>query len=431
MDNSTKILAGAACAVGVAAVGGLWLYGVWSAGDALDRAAMTNFEDVLPEGIKARVSQYDGAFWQKEFIVSLIAQTDASSPAEETLATFRGTARPGLRTSLELVRVKDAAYEKWTARNGIRDFDDRLEVSYTLWDSLRFTAGPLPRVRFAYVVKPFTIDDTLICRFEESRTEVESGDRVTLKTTLPGLECLQAGKEALKLGSTELTYASEPEAVAQALKGPADEPAVLADTEFAFKSGALTSPSYSHDSFTLNVTLKLEEGKSKPGRWTERLTFKLAKPVSQDLFLWFGPETKVDYVRADVSLTGITDTVNARVNDVVTGPWNIFEMADRMGYVLIESFLNLGVATEINPIEVSVNGQKAVLTGRVAGEKDEIAQKSEVTGRFDFHAPAAILPADKIQPLVDAGYLLNKDGEVTSSVVVTPSRVIVNGKELH
>ena len=67
----------------------------------------------------------------------------------------------------------------------------------------------------------------------------------------------------------------------------------------------------------------------------------------------------------------------------------------------------------------------------MAGEKDEIAQKSEVTGRFDFHAPAAILPADKIQPLVDAGYLLNKDGEVTSSVVVTPSRVIVNGKELH
>lgn len=48
MENTTKILAGATCALAVAAAGGCWIYGIYAAGKAFDAAALTNFETVLP-----------------------------------------------------------------------------------------------------------------------------------------------------------------------------------------------------------------------------------------------------------------------------------------------------------------------------------------------------------------------------------------------
>ena len=74
MQSTTKILAGATCALAAAAVLGVWGYGTYTAGRAFDEAAMSNFESVLPDPITARVTHYEGGFFRKNFRVTLEAE---------------------------------------------------------------------------------------------------------------------------------------------------------------------------------------------------------------------------------------------------------------------------------------------------------------------------------------------------------------------
>ena len=67
MQSTTKILAGATCALAAAAVLGVWGYGTYTAGRAFDEAAMSNFESVLPDPITARVTHYEGGFSARTF----------------------------------------------------------------------------------------------------------------------------------------------------------------------------------------------------------------------------------------------------------------------------------------------------------------------------------------------------------------------------
>ena len=73
MENSTKILAGATCALAVATVGGCWFYGIYSAGKTFDETAISNFSTVLPAELAARVTQYEGGFFKKTFQVTFEA----------------------------------------------------------------------------------------------------------------------------------------------------------------------------------------------------------------------------------------------------------------------------------------------------------------------------------------------------------------------
>ena len=160
MENTTKILAGATCALAVAAVGGCWFYGIYSAGKAFDETAISNFSSVLPAELAARVTKYEGGFFKKTFQVTFEAVGGIQ------LGTFNGRAYPGLTTKVELTRAADTNFEQGLLRAGVQNFDDRIEVSYTAWDALTSGSQALPSARLTYKIKPFTVVAGGQCSFE-------------------------------------------------------------------------------------------------------------------------------------------------------------------------------------------------------------------------------------------------------------------------
>ena len=308
MENTTKILAGATCALAVAAVGGCWFYGIYSAGKAFDETAISNFSSVLPAELAARVTKYEGGFFKKTFQVTFEAVGGIQ------LGTFNGRAYPGLTTKVELTRAADTNFEQGLLRAGVQNFDDRIEVSYTAWDALTSGSQALPSARLTYKIKPFTVVAGGQCSFEAFEFDIETGKTLEVRAQTPGLSCRPVGQPELKLGKFEFSFVSDAAPIAKALNG---ENSGLSETSLTMKIDSMVSAAARFDGFDFKLDLKPEEGTKT---WAETMSFSLKKPASPALYLELGQIGAIDDVSGSVRVTGITEELCEQFAQILLGP---------------------------------------------------------------------------------------------------------------
>lgn len=415
MENTTKILAGATCALAVAAAGGCWIYGIYAAGKAFDEAALTNFESVLPAELSARVTNYQGGFFKKNFVVSFEAAGGFR------LGTFQGEAYPGIRTQVQLERASDPDFETSLARAGVRGFNDRIHVAYTAWDAITSSAQALPSSRFTYTIQPFSITSGGECRFEEFRFEAETGDVVKVSAKTPGIVCRPAGLSEFKLGNFSAAFETDAESIAKALQ--ADETA-LAETRFSLTLGPTVGGAARFEGVDFRMHLTPEKGKDT---WQETVEFKLDNPASPALYLEFGRLGAIDYLKGSMRVTGITERLSEQFAGILVGP--AWLQSDLLTLSLLRAVQDDGVVMHVDSLTASVNGSEALLKGAIAGEDNRGTKL--VTGRFAFEAVDTILPPDWIDDLAGRGYLLKEKGKVKSELVLTPSHGMANGVRFY
>lgn len=415
MENSTKILAGATCALAVAAVGGCWFYGIYSAGKTFDETAISNFSTVLPAELAARVTQYEGGFFKKTFQVTFEAVGGIQ------LGTFNGQAYPGLTTKVELTRAPDTNFEQGLLRAGVQNFDDRIEVSYTAWDAITSGSQALPSARLTYKIKPFTVVAGGQCSFEDFEFDIETGKTLEIRARTPGLSCRPVGQPELKLGKFEFSFVSDAEPIAKALNGENSE---LAQTSLTMKLGSMVGAAARFDGFDFKLDLKPEEGAKT---WTETLSFSLKNPASPALYLELGQIGAIDDVSGSVRVTGITEELCEQFAQILLGPSYLHD--DLLTLTLMRGIQNDGVAVEIDPLSVSIDGSRATLSGALRAEST--GQGNQPVGRFHFESDESILPPELIADALMQGFVKQEKNKIKSEIVLTPEYGTANGLQLY
>lgn len=415
MENTTKLLAGATCALAVAAVGGCWFYGIYASGKAFDETAIANFKTVLPAELSARVTQYEGGFFKKRFVVSFEAVGGIQ------LGSFQGEAYPGIETKVLLTRAKDINFEQGLLRGGVQNFDDSIEVSYTAWDVLKAHSLPLPSAHFTYKIKPFTIVAGGQCSFEEFRFDIETGKIVKISARSPGLTCRPIGQPELKLGRFDFSFVSDAEPIAKALNG---EESGLAETLLEVNMGPMVGAAFRHEGLDLSMKLAPEP---KDDTWTETVNFKLKNPASPALYLELGQLGAIDHVGGTMRVTGITSRLSDRFAQILleTG----YQQSDWLALAVMQAIENEGLVVALDPFSISINGNEAALKGKIAGEKTTAA--SQVVGRFAFEAAEGIVPADMVADALAQGFIKQENGRIRSEIVLTPDYGTANGLQLY
>ena len=360
MENSTKILAGATCALAVAAVGGCWFYGIYSAGKTFDETAISNFSTVLPAELAARVTQYEGGFFKKTFQVTFEAVGGIQ------LGTFNGQAYPGLTTKVELTRAPDTNFEQGLLRAGVQNFDDRIEVSYTAWDAITSGSQALPSARLTYKIKPFTVVAGGQCSFEDFEFDIETGKTLEIRARTPGLSCRPVGQPELKLGKFEFSFVSDAEPIAK-------------------------------------------------------------NPASPALYLELGQIGAIDDVSGSVRVTGITEELCEQFAQILLGPSYLHD--DLLTLTLMRGIQNDGVAVEIDPLSVSIDGSRATLSGALRAEST--GQGNQPVGRFQFESDESILPPELIADALMQGFVKQEKNKIKSEIVLTPEYGTANGLQLY
>lgn len=412
MEGTTKIAAGAACALAVAAAGGCWLYGVHAAGSVLDRAALNDFKDVLPAEISARVDNYESGFFSKRFSVTLTAMNGIS------LGTFSGTARPGMNTTVELKRAADPVFDGMLQQAGITGLKDELKVSYSLWDVYQAGAESPPSIHVSYALEPLTVNLGGQCRMEGFQFDLETGDIVSVSAKSPSFICQAPGQPAVKFENYGFSLNTDGRELFKALNGGQTQ---LAQSSMQFNVGPVEASGLRFEDFSVSV--RLEPGKARDS-WTETIDFKLIDPASPALFLELGELGAIDHVKGTIEVEGITAQLAERFAQVFFLPEAVQSvyLTSILGNAIKSGELVIGV----KPATVSLNGVEAKLEG---GIEDQAGK--DVLGRFHLESPAKILPADIINDLVDQGYLRREGDKVVSDLVFASHYGTANGVKIY
>lgn len=411
MNGSKKIVTGAVCAVVAASAAGFWLYGVYAAGRAFDEAAIGAFETILPPELTARVTHYEGGFFQKSFRVSFVALGDIE------LGTFNGAAYPGFTTRVKLTRAPDGNFEKRLLSGGVQNFDDRLEFSYASLPTF-LKAGP--KMHATYAIKPFTVVSGGQCDFDAFTLDIEADEKVTISAHSPGMRCRAPGQPVLEIGKFDLSYSAGPDAFALKSEGVSD---TLAESKFKADVGAVRSSLGRFDS--LRVSMNVEP--DAKGAWTETMRFELESPSSPLWDAFLGNFGSIDRVAGTLRITSITDRLSEQFSQILLGPELL--QADLMTLALEKAMMHDGLAIEVNPLEVVAGKAKATLDGRIASETE--ADAARIVGRFDLQADEDILPEDMRTEATAQGYLTKTNGRYESQIVLAPDFGTANGVPLY
>lgn len=415
MENTTKILAGATCALAVTAVGGLWFYGIYAAGKSFDETAIGHFRNVLPAELSARVTKYEGGFFKKNFDVSFEAVGGVP------LGAFHGVAYPGINTKVVLTRAPDINFEQSLLRGGVQNFDDVIELSYSAWDALRARSLPLPSAHLTYKIKPFTIVADGQCSFEEFRFDIETGRTVKISASTPGLSCRPIGQPELKLGRFDFSFVSQAEPIAKALNG---EDGGLAETSLKLSMGPMFGGAFRHDGVELDMKLFVEP---KSETWTETVDFKFKNPTSPALFLELGQLGEIDYIDGTMRIAGITPQLSDLFSQGLLAADE--SQADWLTLAVIHAIESQGLSIALDPLAVSVRGNEAVVSGTIAGEK--MAGANQIVGRFAFEASEGIVLPDILADALAQGFLKRDKDKIRSEIVLTPQYGTANGLQLY
>lgn len=410
MQNTTKTLAAATCALAVTAVGGFWLYGIHAAGKSFDKAALTNFESVLPAEVTARVTEYQGGFFSKKFVVSLQAAGGYQ------LGSFQGEAYPGLSTKVVLTRAPDANFEQALVSGGVRGFDDRIELSYSLWSAMRIRALPLPSARLIYETQSFSVVSGGQCDVKPFHLDVETGGEVRIDAQSEGMVCHNGVASVFQVDGFSVSFVSQAAPIANALNG---QTAGLGQSALTFNMGPMRTGALRHDGLEFKMRLEKED---KGAGWTETVDFSIEKPVSAALFLMFGEIASIDRMSGTMRVTGITERLSDQFSEIALGPIEL--QADLYTMALTNAIRDQGLAIELAPLSLTLNGVKSTLAGTIKGEA--AAAGSTVIGRFLFEADDDIVPPDLIAEAVAQGYLEQENGKIRSKIVLTPDYGTVN-----
>ena len=415
MQSTTKILAGATCALAAAAVLGVWGYGTYTAGRAFDEAAMSNFESVLPDPITARVTRYEGGFFRKNFRVTLEAE------GMTQIGTYEGVAKPGLTTTVSLKRVHDSVLDERLMAAGVKGFDDAIELEYSAWDALTQKAEALPTSSLTYTLKPFSIEEIDgKCSFEKLSLSMTTGETIDVSAATPGFICQPVNGPVFKFGAFDLTFKTGSEPIVQAMKG---EELGLAATSFTLKMGPLESAAYRHEGLEFSTNLTADN--DQKSLWTESLAFTLQKPASAELFFWLPQAGVPDYLKVDMKIRGITPELGKALDAA------LYSGDVELPLILLsQAMQEKNLVMELTNLALSVNGKEATLKGQVANEIHD--GRGEIVGRFAFASPEGVLPADSLAQALAAGWVKkDENGNLTSDLVLSLRGGSANGVPLH
>lgn len=225
----------------------------------------------------------------------------------------------------------------------------------------------------------------------------------------------------MKLGKFEFSFVSDAAPIAKALNG---ENSGLSETSLTMKIDSMVSAAARFDGFDFKLDLKPEEGTKT---WAETMSFSLKKPASPALYLELGQIGAVDDVSGSVRVTGITEELCEQFAQILLGPSYLHD--DLLTLTLMRGIQNDGVVVEFDPLSVSIEGNRATLSGVLRSEST--GQGTQPVGRFQFESDESILPPELVADALMQGYVKQEKSKIKSEIVLTPEYGTANGLQLY
>lgn len=157
------------------------------------------------------------------------------------------------------------------------------------------------------------------------------------------------------------------------------------------------------------------------------MSFSLKNPASPALYLELGQIGAIDDVSGSVRVTGITEELCEQFAQILLGPSYLHD--DLLTLTLMRGIQNDGVAVEINPLSVSIDGSRATLSGALRAEST--GQGNQPVGRFQFESDESILPPELIADALMQGFVKQEKNKIKSEIVLTPEYGTANGLQLY